>query len=130
MFLLKVMYMWCQQKLHKDMLKVLVNMEFGVSDILFGTECIITMGIYLGPGKLLSGENTPDLFSIFLILMSCSASYSLSVNISKFPVHIKTYLWLHILLLWVFNSNYFNCRFFLVWGYDEDSNYKAKKKSQ
>lgn len=58
MFLLKVMYMWCQQKLHKDMLKVLVNMEFGVSDILFGTECIITIGIYLVPGKLLSGKNT------------------------------------------------------------------------
>lgn len=70
MFLLKVMCMWYQQKLHKDMLKVLVNMEFSVT-VLFGIECIITIGIYRGPGKPLSGENTSYLFSKFLIPMSC-----------------------------------------------------------
>lgn len=128
MFLLKVMCMWYQQKLHKDMLKVLVNMEFSVT-VLFGTECIITIEFYLGPGKPLSGENTSYLFSKFLIPMSCWASYSHSVNTGKFPVHIKTYLWLYVLLLWVFNSNSFNCRLFPVWVSDENSNFKAQEKS-
>lgn len=31
MFLLNVMYIRCQQKLHKNILKVSVNMELGIS---------------------------------------------------------------------------------------------------